>query len=134
MDKKTFDFYHVVKNEDAYTYSYEQENWGFIVAADGLGGSGSTLHVLNDEQKKNLESLLKAAALPEYFRAAAPTAKTCEDETDENDDSDGDAVQDTVEETIEDTVEDTVEDTIEDTIEETIEETTEETPAEASAE
>ena len=90
MDKKTFDFYHIVKNEDAYTYSYQTEEWGFIVAADGLGGSGSTLHVLKEEQMKDLESRLKAAALPEYFCDAC-REEVFEDTVDE--------AEDTVEET-----------------------------------
>jgi hypothetical protein len=67
MSEKNFNFYHVVKNEDAYTFSYEEDTWGFIVAADGLGGSGSTVHELSPALRKDLEKRLKKAALPEYF-------------------------------------------------------------------
>ena len=85
MKKNTLNFYHIVKNEDAYTYSYEESDWGFIVAADGLGGSGSTVHRLDESLKKDLESRLKAAALPEYFNRLEESALPAEEEAPSDD-------------------------------------------------
>lgn len=79
MYDQFFDFYHVVKNEDAYTFAFECDDWGFLVAADGLGGSGSTVHHLDDKQRKDLEQVLKRAALPEYFYATPLKQVSCEE-------------------------------------------------------
>lgn len=68
MNKNGFEFYHIVKNEDAHPFSHLWEKGdGFIVAADGLGGSGSTVHRLSDEQHARLAETLPGLILPEYY-------------------------------------------------------------------
>ena len=68
MNKNGFEYYHIVKNEDAHPFSHLWEKGdGFIVAADGLGGSGSTVHRLTDEQYARLADTLPGLILPEYY-------------------------------------------------------------------
>lgn len=59
-------FYKVQKNEDANPFVNIDEHSGFIAAADGLGGSGSCVHVLSSYNDK-LEKHFKKTFLPEYF-------------------------------------------------------------------
>ncbi len=67
MDKNFFEFYKVVKNEDAHPYAAVLDDGGFIVAADGLGGTGCYVHELSEEDNARLKSELKLIILPEFF-------------------------------------------------------------------
>jgi len=57
-EKLYFSFYSVLKNEDAYPYS----DFRLLVAADGLGGAGSTVHKIDREKHKELKKELYEAA------------------------------------------------------------------------
>lgn len=57
-EKLYFSFYSVLKNEDAFPYS----DYRLLVAADGLGGAGSTVHKIDREKHKDLKKELYEAA------------------------------------------------------------------------
>jgi|GEM_PF-2163832 len=70
MSTNYFRFYKVQKNEDAEPYVYvdAEEKSGLIAVADGLGGSGSFVHVIEEQYKKgDFAETLKTTFLPEYF-------------------------------------------------------------------
>ncbi len=50
MNDNVFKFYSVLKNEDAMPYFCD----GLLVAADGLGGSGSTVHEIDKGHRKDM--------------------------------------------------------------------------------
>ena len=58
MNNLNFKFYSVVKNEDAMPY-YDDN---ILVVADGLGGSGSTVHVIDRELHSGIRYELLASA------------------------------------------------------------------------
>ncbi|MBR2481056.1 MAG: hypothetical protein IKB56_07125 [Clostridia bacterium] len=65
-----FKFYKVQKNEDSdpYLFINEANGEGIVAVADGLGGSGSFVHVIEENDKKgNFEKTLKESFLPEYY-------------------------------------------------------------------
>lgn len=57
--ERTFTFYSVLKNEDATPYV----GHGILAVADGLGGSGSTVHVIDDPAR---ETSLMASAYSDF--------------------------------------------------------------------
>ena len=60
MNTLDFRFYSVLKNEDANPYVGR----GVIAVADGLGGSGSAVHMLRPEQYETLRQALYQTVLP----------------------------------------------------------------------
>lgn len=60
MNNLDFCFYSVLKNEDANPYAGSD----VIAVADGLGGSGSAVHVLRPEQYETLRRVLYKTVLP----------------------------------------------------------------------
>ena len=58
MKNNNFKFYSVLKNEDANPYIGND----IIVVADGLGGSGSTVHEINREKHKNIQNDIMTGA------------------------------------------------------------------------
>ena len=58
QENKGFRFYSVLKNEDAAPYSDSR----LLVAADGLGGAGSTVHVIDREKYDDFAAELYEAA------------------------------------------------------------------------
>ncbi len=66
MNIQSFQFYKVLKNEDSIPYVHIEENGksGFLAAADGLGGSGSFVHKLSEEQLKQAKEELKQLIVP----------------------------------------------------------------------
>ena len=57
MNDLNFNFYSILKNEDAMPYSDEH----ILVAADGLGGSGSAVHAIDKSKHNMREELLESA-------------------------------------------------------------------------
>lgn len=161
MNKNGFEYYHIVKNEDAHPFSHLWEKGdGFIVAADGLGGSGSTVHCLSDDQYDKLADTLPGIILPEYYdedvtfvtvsrteEARFNPATEMYEEVDVEDLVDkitaqckgiGEASDKTAEETVDaeiaETADETTEEPIEENAEESIEENAEESIEEISEE
>lgn len=58
MNELAFKFYSIIKNEDVPPYLGE----GFLVCADGLGGSGSVVHEIDREKHPDLKNELFEAA------------------------------------------------------------------------
>lgn len=58
-------FYHILKNEDAYPFYLTENRGGLMAVADGLGGSGSFVHRLSDEDNERLQADLEMSVLPE---------------------------------------------------------------------
>ncbi|MBQ9369695.1 MAG: hypothetical protein IJU10_01320 [Clostridia bacterium] len=67
-----FTFYVPHHNEDADPFICTDEKSGLLVVADGLGGSGSTVHQLSPEAYDALEAKLRAAFLTEFEALMAP--------------------------------------------------------------
>jgi len=67
---KGFSFYKVHHNEDADPYFSEWEQGGFLIACDGLGGSGSYIHEIDHI---NMIPRLRQAILPEYYPKKTPS-------------------------------------------------------------
>lgn len=72
MKIESFTFYKPLHNEDAEPFFYKDEDSGLLVVADGLGGSGSTVHRLAAERYKTIDADLRAAFLPELAEWDAP--------------------------------------------------------------
>lgn len=69
MKTNAFDFYKVHHNEDADPFVRVDEKGGFLAVADGLGGSGSTVHKLDSKCYVKLEEKLRAAFLSDFVEA-----------------------------------------------------------------
>ena len=62
MEKLQFDFYSILKNEDAQPYIINN----YLFAADGLGGSGAFKHELSDDMRNKVVDNLKKSAFFDF--------------------------------------------------------------------
>lgn len=65
-DMLKFSLYSVLKNEDAPPYLGE----GILIAADGLGGSGSTVHEIDKRRQSHLDEDIRRAAFGDFSEEA----------------------------------------------------------------
>ena len=63
-EKLAFGFYSQLKGEDAPPYLGD----GLIAVADGLGGSGSTVHALRPEERKAVRREIRRRLIPAEAR------------------------------------------------------------------
>ena len=68
MNNNYFKFYVIDHNEDADPYIQITPDSGIMAIADGLGGSGASVHRLEPRLYEKLEKRLKETVLPEFFR------------------------------------------------------------------
>ena len=69
MKTNSFTFYKVHHNEDADPFVRTAEGSGFLAVADGLGGSGSTVHKLDPKCYVKLEEKMRAAFLSDFVES-----------------------------------------------------------------